>query len=91
MSIYFLFLGTTKEVKIVETKCEPTESVENIDNSECKELNVEPITKKIKSCAPDTAVQVDKKNNKQKQTKNKTASSSQGMKQSSLTSFFSKQ
>jgi len=77
------FVCTTKEVKIVETICEPAESVENIKTSEPKEMIIEPVNKKIKSCASDTAVQIDKK-----KTKKSKSSSTQGMKQSSLTSFF---
>ncbi|XP_001947535.2 DNA polymerase delta subunit 3 [Acyrthosiphon pisum] len=77
------FVHTTKEVKIVETECVPLlESIGNDNNSESKELNVEPVIKKIKISESDSA---DKKKNKNKKSKN---SSSQGMKQSSLTSFF---
>lgn len=46
---------------------------------------VEPVNKKIKSCVSDSAVQVDKKKIQNKKSK---SSSNQGMKQSSLTSFF---
>lgn len=67
----------------METVCEPTESLENIKTSEPKEMIIEPLNKKIKSRASNTAVQIDKK--KTKKSKN---SSTQGMKQSSLTSFF---
>lgn len=75
--------GTTKEVKFVETECEPiSESVENL---EPKQLNTEPVLKKMKTSQPDTAVQADKKKGKTKASKN---ISNQGMKQSSLTSFF---
>lgn len=58
--------------------------VENVENSKPKEINIDLANKKIKL---DTAgMQVDKKKNKLvKQSKN---ISSQGMKQSSLTSFF---
>lgn len=75
--------GTTKEVQIVETECEPpSESVENVEPP--KELNTEPILKKVKSSPP---VQVDKKKGKIKPSKN-SSNSQGGMKQSSLTSFF---
>jgi len=50
-----------------------------------KKIDTEPVNKKIKSIESDSAIKVDKKNNKKKPSKN---SSSQGMKQSSLTSFF---
>ncbi|XP_060863805.1 DNA polymerase delta subunit 3-like [Metopolophium dirhodum] len=77
------FVHTTKEVKIVETECVSLlESIGNDNNSESKELNIEPVIKKIKISESDSA---DKKKNKNKKSKN---SSSQGMKQSSLTSFF---
>ncbi|XP_026808725.1 DNA polymerase delta subunit 3-like [Rhopalosiphum maidis] len=77
------FVHTTKEVKIVETECESlSESTENDNIPEPKELNIEPVVKKIKICESDSA---DKKKNKNKKSKN---SSNQGMKQSSLTSFF---
>lgn len=67
----------------METECEPlSESVENL---EPKQLNTEPVLKKMKTCLPDTAVQADKKKGKTKASKN---ISTQGMKQSSLTSFF---
>lgn len=67
----------------METECEPlSESVENL---EPEQLNSEPVFKKMKTCQPDTAVQTDKKKGKTKASKN---ISSQGMKQSSLTSFF---
>ncbi|XP_015375746.1 PREDICTED: uncharacterized protein LOC107170197 [Diuraphis noxia] len=77
------FVHTTKEVKIVETECESLlESTGNDNISESKELNIEPVIKKIKISETDSA---DKKKNKNKKSK---SSSSQGMKQSSLTSFF---
>jgi len=79
---FIYFIGTTKEVQIVETKCEPSES---IGNSVPKELSDETSNKQVKSSKPDTQVQVGKKKSQTKQSKN---NSSQGMKQSSLTSFF---
>lgn len=72
----------------METECELLKSVDNGENSVTNELNVEPATKKIKPCESDTAVQVDKKKSKTKQSKN---TSTPGMKQSSLTSFFKRQ
>lgn len=76
------FVCTIKEVEILETKCEPSEPVENIDNVVLNELNIESVVKKMKPSEP---IPMDKKKIKNKQSKN---SSSQGMKQSSLTSFF---
>lgn len=78
----FIFVGTTKEVEMLETKCEPSESVKNADNVVLNELNIEPVVKKIK---PSDSVPMDKKKGKSKQSKN---NSNQGMKQSSLNSFF---
>lgn len=66
----------------METECEP---LENVNDSKSKKIDTEPVNKKIKSIESDPAVIVDKKNNKKKPSKN---GSSQGMKQSSLTSFF---
>uniref|UniRef100_A0A2H8TVG5 DNA polymerase delta subunit 3 n=1 Tax=Melanaphis sacchari TaxID=742174 RepID=A0A2H8TVG5_9HEMI len=77
------FVHTTKEVKIVETECESlSESIGNDNIPEPKELNIEPVVKKMKVSESDSA---DKNKNKNKKSK---SSSSQGMKQSSLTSFF---
>ncbi|KAL4098942.1 hypothetical protein QTP88_023449 [Uroleucon formosanum] len=77
------FVHTTKEVKVVETECiSLLESIGNDNISEYKELNIEPVIKKIKILESDST---DKKKNKNKKCK---SSSSQGMKQSSLTSFF---
>lgn len=67
---------------MLETKCEPSESVRNVDNVVLNELNIKPVVKKMKPSEP---VPIDKKKGKNKQSKN---NSSQGMKQSSLTSFF---
>lgn len=67
----------------METECEPVS--ESVENLEPKQLNIEPVLKKMKSCQPDSTVQADKKKGKAKPSKN---TSSQGMKQSSLTSFF---
>lgn len=79
----FFFVDTTKEVKIVETECESfLESNENDNTPEPRKLNIEPVVKKIKVSESDSA---DKKKNTNKKSKN---SSNQGMKQSSLTSFF---
>lgn len=81
--MYFFFVDTTKEVKVVETECiSLLESIGNDNISEYKELNIEPVIKKIKILESDST---DKKKNKNKKCK---SSSSQGMKQSSLTSFF---
>lgn len=67
----------------METESElPESSLVNVENSEPKE---EPIKKKLKLCGSDAPVQADKKKGKNKQSKN---TSSQGLKQSSLTSFF---
>lgn len=67
----------------METECESfSESNGNENTPESRELNIEPIVKKIKVSESDSA---DKKKNKNKKSKN---SSNQGMKQSSLTSFF---
>lgn len=67
----------------METECESLlETVENDNTTESKKLNIGPVIKKNKIGEPDSA---DKKKNKNKKSKN---NSSQGMKQSSLTSFF---
>lgn len=76
----FIFVGTTKEVQIVETECEPLELVENTENSLPYTSSTDPASKKVKPKEP-----VEKKKSKNKQSKN---NSSHGMKQSSLTSFF---
>lgn len=71
---------------MVETVCEsPSETDAIIEDSKLKELNNEPAKKKMKL---DESGHVDKKKNKTKQPK---SSSNQGMKQSSLNSFFFKQ
>lgn len=83
------FPGTTKEVNIVETVCKsPSETDAIVEDSKPIELNCEPVKKKMKPSESDTVAHVDKKKNKTKQAK---SSSNQGMKQSSLSSFFFKQ
>lgn len=67
----------------METECESfLESNGNDNIPEPRELNIEPVVKKMKVSESDSA---DKKKNKNKKSIN---SSNQGMKQSSLTSFF---
>jgi len=70
---------------MIETECEPTESIENVKIVEPKETVIEQDNKKIKSDASNTAVEVDTKKTNSKKSKN---SSNQNMKQSSLTNFF---
>ncbi|XP_025404852.1 DNA polymerase delta subunit 3-like [Sipha flava] len=80
------FICTTKEVNIVETVCEPSSKTDVIvEDAKLKEFNSEPSKKKMKL---DESGHIDKKKNKTKQPK---LSSNQGMKQSSLNSFFFKQ
>ncbi|VVC27706.1 DNA polymerase subunit Cdc27 [Cinara cedri] len=80
------FVCTTKEVKLVEIECEPSESVGNVENLVANELDTEPINKKPKPCESDINIQKEKNKVKNKPSKNN--KSTQGMKQSSLTSFF---
>lgn len=83
------YVGTTKEVNMVETVNEsPSETDSTVEDSKLKEINSEPVKKKMKLGESDTVAQVDKKKSKTKQPK---SSSNPGMKQSSLSSFFFKQ
>lgn len=69
-------------------ECKQSESDENVENPVAKVLDIQPSNKKPKSCESDTVVRKENEKKKLKNKLSKNNNSTQGMKQSSLTSFF---